>query len=75
MRFVKTKQTKRFQFGIDRNTRSHQRGANTVSIGTRDSGNEFSVSSSRITMTVKEAKALQNFLNTHLSVSDTVTTR
>ena len=66
MRYTKSKSTKRFNFGIDRNTVSHQKGANTVTIGTRDSGSPFSTASSTITMTVKEALALQSFLNDHI---------
>ena len=67
MKYTKSKSTKRFNFGIDRNTQSHKAGANTVTIGTRDINEPYNTSSSRITMTVKEAKALQGFLNTHLS--------
>ena len=66
MKYTKSKSTKRFRFGIDRNTVSHQKGANTVTIGTRDSGAPFSTSSASITMTVKEALALQSFLNDHI---------
>ena len=66
MRYTKSKSTKRFNFGIDRNTTSHQKGANTVTIGTRVDGSPFSTSSSTITMTVKEALALQRFLNSNI---------
>ena len=67
MKYTKSKSTKRFSFGIDRNTQSHKAGANTVTIGTRGVKDQpYSVSSSQITMTVKEARALQNFLNTNL---------
>ncbi len=70
MTFSKTKSTKRFKFTISRDTVSHKPGANTVTIyannveskgyntGTGTVGNgDF------LTMTVKEAKALQRFLN------------
>ena len=68
MEFSKSKSTKRFQFGINRNPASHQRGANIVTIGTRlEYGDKYNISSSNLTMTVKEAKALQSFLNSYLS--------
>ena len=69
MKISKSKSTKRFNFNLSRNTVSHQRGANTFSIRTRvdSSPTNYDVASSRITMTVKEAKALQSFLNSHLS--------
>ena len=69
MKFSKSKSTKRFNFNLSRNTVSHQRGANTFSIGTRvdSSPTNYDVASSRITMTVKEAKALQSFLNSYLA--------
>ncbi len=69
MKISKTKSTKRFNFDLNRNTVSHQRGANTFSIGTRtdSSSTNYDVASSRITMTVKEAKALQSFLNSYLA--------
>ena len=50
MQFNKSKSTKRFNFNISRDTKSHKSGANTVTI----------------TMTVKEAKAFQNFLNSYI---------
>ena len=67
MNFSRSKSTKRFNFGISRNTVSHKAGANTVTIGTRDTGDKYATSTSQITMTVKEAKALQGFLNAHLT--------
>jgi hypothetical protein len=70
MSFSKSKSTKRFNFGISRNSKSHKAGANTVTIGTRDSDNHYARSTSQITMTVKEARALQGFLNTYLADGD-----
>ena len=67
MKYTKSKSTKRFNFGIDRNPGSHQRGYNVVTIGTRPvKSDAYYPSASRITMTVKEAKALQSFLNSYL---------
>ena len=74
MKISKSKSTKRFNFNLNRNTVSHQRGSNTFSIGTRVDGNptNYDVASSRITMTVKEAKAFQNFLNSYIDGKTTV---
>ena len=67
MKISKSKSTKRFNFDLNRNTVSHQRGANTFSIGTKTgSSSDYDVASSTITMTVKEARALQGFLNSYL---------
>lgn len=67
MKISKSKSTKRFNFDLNTNTVSHQRGANTFSIGTRTGSTaDYDVASSTITMTVKEAKALQGFLNSYL---------
>jgi hypothetical protein len=70
MVYTKSKSTKRFNFGIDRNTKSHKAGSNTFTIGTRESEGPYDTSASRITMTVKEARALQGFLNKTLTVEE-----
>ena len=71
----RTKNTKRFSFKINTNDRSHQAGANTVSIIGREYDlGEGGYSSSTgdinpgevVTMTVKEAKAFHHFLETVL---------
>ena len=74
MNIKRSKSTKRFSFRVNRNTTSHQSGANSFiieskgyvkpginrgySYGTTDPGT--------FVMTVKEAKALQGFLNKNL---------
>ena len=68
MQFSKSKRTKRFNFNISRNTKSHKTGANTVSI-TTNPVDSYSTSRSQITMTVKEAKAFQSFLNSYIDGS------
>jgi hypothetical protein len=77
MIYQKNKYTKRFNFGITRNPTSHRAGSNVVTIETRapDDGH-YSTSAVGLTMTVKEARALQGFLNQQLSVDtvDDVTT-
>jgi hypothetical protein len=69
----RSKNTKRFNFRAVTNDSSHQAGANTVTISVKDydidgvkgySTPTGTVSpGSMVTMTVKEAKAFQNFLN------------
>tara|TARA_Y100001937_G_C6967976_1_gene261910 strand:+ start:142 stop:369 length:228 start_codon:yes stop_codon:yes gene_type:complete len=71
---TRTKSTKRFKFTVNRNTTSHKSGANTVTIfannidsqGYSTQPGTFS-DGDYLTMTVKEAKALQKFLNATLS--------
>ena len=69
MIYQKNKSTKRFDFGISRNSTSHKAGANTVTIGTRSEDGYYSAGGMQVNMTVKEAKALQNFLNSELVAS------
>ena len=71
MNYSKTKSTKRFSFGIQRNTTSHKAGNNVVTIATNGSDDYYSTSTVGLTMTVKEAKALQRFLNDQLPVAPT----
>ena len=64
----KSKSTKRFCFEINRDDTSHKAGANTVSIGTNNHDEYYATGTTQITMTVKEARAFQNFLNENLPV-------
>jgi hypothetical protein len=66
MAFSKSKYTKRFNFQINRDSASHKAGANKVTIGTAPNDNHYSTGTTQITMTVKEAKALNSFLNEYL---------
>lgn len=73
-KFVKNKKTARFNFSVSRNTTSHAAGANTVTIETKDYTNpgrgyafDASETPSTVTMSVKEAKALNRFLTKVLS--------
>ncbi len=73
----RTKNTKRFNFKINTNDSSHQTGANTVSISVKDYDTNGSRGYSTpigsvspgqtVTMTVKEAKAFQLFLNQYFT--------
>ena len=67
MTVSKTKSTKRFNFSINRDSKSHKAGANTVIIGTNTQDSYYSSGTTQMTMTVKEARAFQSFLNTYLS--------
>ena len=68
----RTKNTKRFNFRAVTNDSSHQAGANTVTIAVKDYNTDSRGYSTptgtvtpgqTVTLTVKEAKAFQNFLN------------
>ena len=68
------KSTKRFDFHVNTNPTSHQAGANTVTIHSKDydtSGRGYSFQANEVpgtvTMSVKEAKALYNFLGKTLN--------
>ena len=79
MNKTRTKSTSRFNFTVQTNSTSHKTGANTVSISVKDYSNSSGHSrgystttgdvspGQTVTMTVKEAKALQKFLNTCFS--------
>ncbi len=67
MNYSKQYDTKRFTFGVSRNTTSKQAGSNVVTISTRtDEGSFYSTPTTQLSMTVKEARALQGFLNNQL---------
>jgi len=67
MPYTKTKSTKRFSFEINRNDTSHKAGANTVTIATNPGPGYYSAGTSAMTLTVKEAKALNAFLSSELA--------
>ena len=64
--YQNSKTTKRFEFGISRST-SKKAGANIVTIETRHGDGYYNTPTVGLTMTVKEARALQSFLNTEFS--------
>ena len=66
MPYTKSKSTKRFSFGINRNSTAKQAGSNTFTINTLGNTDLYSGVTSTLTMTVKEAQALQGFLNDNL---------
>ncbi len=64
---MKSKSIKRFNYTINRDETAKQAGSNVVTIATQphDDG-QYSVGQSSLTMTVREAQALQGFLNENL---------
>lgn len=70
MSYSNTKTTSRFEFGISRNDTAKKAGSNVVTIATLPaSGQKYSVGTTQLQMTIKEAAALQSFLNESLSDS------
>jgi hypothetical protein len=67
MSFSKSKSTKRFTYTVNRNDTAKSAGSNIVTIATNPSDGHYSIGQSSMTMTIKEASALQNFLNDTLS--------
>jgi hypothetical protein len=68
MSFTKSKSTKRFSFDISRNSTSKKAGSNVVTIATNPvSEGRYSYGGTQLTMTVREAQALQSFLNQNLT--------
>ena len=71
MPYNKNQSTKRFSFGIPRNPPSHKAGANVVTIATNpEESSKYSTGTTQISMTVKEARVLQTFLNDAFSSED-----
>ena len=66
MSYQNSKSTKRFTYGISRNSTSHKAGANTVTIATNSDDGFYASGGVQLSMSVKEAKALQSFLNAEL---------
>jgi hypothetical protein len=66
-----TKSTSRFQFNISRNDTAKKAGSNVVTIATLPaSGQQYSVGTTQLQMTIKEASVLQAFLNESLVSAD-----
>ena len=63
MSYYNEKSTARFTFAVSRNTTAKQAGSNTVTIATNPvPDSQYSIGQTSLTMTVREAKALQSFL-------------
>ena len=61
--YSKTKSTKRFTYTVNRNSTAKKAGSNIVTIATNSDDSYYNTGTSSLTMTVKEAQALQSFLN------------
>jgi len=60
--FTRTKNISRYSYTVRRDNVSKQAGCNSVTINTRRDESGYSVPSVSLTLTVKEARALQSFL-------------
>ena len=71
MNYTKSKSTKRFNYTIERNDTAKQAGSNILTISTLPAEDgRYSVGQTSLTLTVREARALNSFLNTELASSD-----
>ena len=69
--YFNEKSTQRFDFGVYRNATSKKAGSNMLTISTRPyEGQKYAVGTTTISMSIKEAQALQSFLNSSLSAGD-----
>ena len=63
MSYYNEKSTSRFTFAVSRNNTAKKAGSNSVVIATNPiQDSQYSVGQTSLTMTVREAKALQSFL-------------
>ena len=68
--FFSEKSTARFNFGVYRNTTSKKAGSNMLTIETRPAeGQQYSVGTTTVGMTIKEAQVLRSFLNDALGTT------
>ncbi len=76
MTYSNQKTTARFTYEINRNDTSHKAGANTLTIATNPSSDSrYATGAVGLTMSVREAKVLQSFLNREFSdTSSTIPT-
>ena len=71
MIYQKNSNTKRFQFGVSQNPTAKKAGSNMLTIATRAYDNDFySTPTTQLSMTIKEARSLQSFLNSALPVDN-----
>ena len=69
--YFNEKSTSRFDFGVYRNQTAKKAGSNMFTISTRPyDGQQYSVGTTTISMSIREAQALQNFLNESLTAGD-----
>ena len=71
MIYSKSSNTKRFQFGVSQNNTAKKAGSNVLTISTRAYDNDFySTPTTQLSMTIKEARSLQSFLNSALPIDN-----
>ena len=63
MQKVFNKSTRRFSFISERNTTAKKAGSNMVTISTNPVSDGYAAGNASLTLTVREAQALQTFLN------------
>lgn len=70
--YFNEKSTSRFDFGVYRNHTAKKAGSNMFTISTRPyEGQQYSVGTTTISMSIREAQALQSFLNESLTGGET----
>ncbi len=70
--YFNEKSTSRFDFGVYRNHTAKKAGSNMLTISTRPyEGQQYSVGTTTISMSIREAQALQSFLNESLTGGET----
>ena len=66
--YFSEKSTARFDFGVYRNTTAKKAGSNMLTISTRpNEEQQYSIGTTTISMSIREAHALQSFLNKSLT--------
>jgi hypothetical protein len=69
--YYNEKSTSRFDFGVYRNQTSKKAGSNMLTISTRPyEGQQYAVGTTTVSMSIREAQALQSFLNESLITGD-----
>ena len=69
--YFNEKSTSRFDFGVYRNPTAKKAGSNMLTISTRPTENQqYSVGTTTISMSIREAQALQSFLNESLTYGE-----
>ena len=69
--YFNEKSTARFDFGVYRNHTAKKAGSNMLTISTRAvEDQQYSVGTTTISMSIREAQALQSFLNEALTTGD-----
>ena len=70
--YFNEKSTTRFDFGVYRNATAKKAGSNMLTISTRPYDGQYSVGTTTISMSIREATALKSFLNDSLTVDEVV---